>query len=244
MLENLHTLGKFGAFAAAALSIALAAFIAGTAMAQSKGGSKIVCWKDKSGKVVGCGDRVPPEYEDSATKELDQRGVTRKTTESAADEAKRAVEDAKLGKQKQELTRQREEKNRLATVQRREDAALLATFSNEKEIDLKRDRDLEVVDRQITQLQAAQHNATERALDLKGRIEAGEKAKKPVSDFFKDEAARAESDRVRFEKGIVAKSKEKEDVRKRYADMKQRYNELLGTSAPAPTAVPAATAKK
>ena len=237
MLEHLRV------FAAAALSIALAAFIAGTAMAQSKGGGKIVCWKDKAGKVIGCGDRVPPEYEDSATKVLDQRGVTRKTTESAADEAKRAAEDAKLGKQKQELTRQREEKNRLATVQRREDAALLATFSNEKEIDLKRDRDLEVVDRQIAQLQGAQHNATERSLDLKGRIEAGEKTKKPVSDFIKDEAARAENDRVRFEKGIVARSKEKEDVRKRYADMKQRYNELRGTSAPAPTAA-AVPAKK
>jgi len=233
------------AFSAAVLAAALAALVASTAAAQKpKASTTIVCWKDKAGKVVGCGDRVPPEYEDSATKVLDQRGVTRKTTESAADEAKRAAEDAKLGKQKQELTRQREEKNRLATVQRREDAALLATFSNEKEIDLKRDRDLEVVDRQIAQLQGAQHNATERSLDLKGRIEAGEKTRKPVSDFVKDEAARAESDRVRFEKGIVAKSKEKEDVRKRYADMKQRYNELLGTSAPAPTAVPAATAKK
>ncbi len=238
MFENLR------AFSAAALSITLAALIVGPAMAQSKGGGKIICWKDKAGKVVGCGDRVPPEYEDSATKELDQRGVTRKTTESAADEAKRAAEDAKLGKQKEELTRQREEKNRLATVQRREDAALLATFSNEKEIDLKRDRDLEVVDRQISQLQAAQHNANERSLDLKGRVADSEKTKKPVSDFLKDEAARAESDHARFEKGIVAKTKEMEDVRKRYADMKQRYNELRGTSTPAPTAAAAPAAKK
>ena len=239
MLEHLRV------FAAAALSIALAAFIAGTAMAQSKGGTKIVCWKDKSGKVVGCGDRVPPEYEDSATKVLDGRGVTRKTTESAADEAKRAAEDAKLGKQKQELTRQREEKNRLATVQRREDAALLATFSNEKEIDLKRDRDLEVAERQITQLQAAQKNAIDRAADLRGRIDASEKAKKPVTDFLRDEAARAESDRERFEKGISAKTREKEEISKRYARMKQRYIELSGTgtqSAAAPAA--AAPAKK
>jgi len=230
------------AFAAAALSLTLAALVAGTAMAQSKGGSKIICWKDKSGKVIGCGDKVPPEYEDSATKELDRRGVTRKTTESAADEAKRAAEDAKLGKQKEDLTRQREEEKRLATVQRREDAALLATFANEKEIDLKRDRDLEVVDRQITQLQTAQSNAMERAADLKGRIEESEKSKKPVSDFIRDEAARAESDRARFAQGLVAKTKEKEDVRKRYADMKRRYNELRGTSAPSPTAAPAAAA--
>jgi len=236
-------LEKFRAFAAAALFITLATFIAGTAMAQSKGGTRIVCWKDKAGKVVGCGDRVPPEYEDSATKELDRRGVTRKTTESAEVEAKRAAEDSKLAKQKEESTKQREEDRRRATLERRQEEALLATFANEKEIDLKRDRDVEVVDRQITQLQAAQKNAAERAEDLRNRILEGEKAKKPVSDFLRDEAARADSDRIKFEKGAAAKEKEKEDVRKRYAHMKQRYNELRGTSAPAPTAA-AAPAKK
>lgn len=229
------------AIAAAVLAAALAGFIAGTAMAQSKGTDKIVCWKDKAGKVIGCGDRVPPEYEDSATKELDRRGVTRKTTESAADAAKRAVEDEKLAKQKEELARQREDERRRATALRRQEAALLATFSNEKEIDLKRDRDLEVADRQITQLQAAQRNALERAADLKSRIEASEKASKPVSDFLRDEAARAESDGVRFEKAIVAKAREKEEIRKRYANMKQRFAELQGAGA-APTA--AAPAKK
>ena len=45
--------------AAALLGLALA-IAAGPVLAQSKGGGKIVCWKDKSGKTVGCGDRVPP----------------------------------------------------------------------------------------------------------------------------------------------------------------------------------------
>jgi hypothetical protein len=81
------------AFFAAALAMALAAFMAGTVLAQPKGSGKIICWKDKSGKVIGCGDKVPPEYEDSATKELDRRGVTRKTTETAEEQAKRATQD-------------------------------------------------------------------------------------------------------------------------------------------------------
>jgi len=236
MLDNLRAL------ATAALAVALAGFIAGTAMAQSKGGGKIVCWKDKAGKVVGCGDRVPPEFEDSATKELDTRGVTRKTTESAADAAKRATEDAKIAKEKGELARQQEDERRRATEQRRQEEALLVTFSNEKEIDLKRDRDVEVTDRQITQLETAQRNAMDRAADLKSRIEASEKAKKPVTDFLRDEAARAEGDGVRFEKAIVAKKREREEIRKRYAHMKQRYTELSGGATPAPTT--AAPAKK
>ena len=57
---------------ALAAAAALMAF-SGSALAQaSKGSGKIVCWKDKAGKVVGCGDRVPPEFQDSATKELDR----------------------------------------------------------------------------------------------------------------------------------------------------------------------------
>jgi hypothetical protein len=219
---------------AAVITAALAAFSAGTVFAQSKGGGKIVCWKDKSGKVIGCGDRVPPEYEDSPTKELDRRGVTRKTTDPAA-EAKQAALDEEMAQKKAE------EKKRL-TEQKRQESALLATFSNEKEIDLKRDRDLEVVDRQITQIQASQRNASERATDLKGRIDASEKAKKPVSDFLRDEAARAEADSIRYEQGIAAKEKEKQDIRVRYADMKKRYSELMGGARSA--AVPAAPAKK
>ncbi|MGH9673231.1 MAG: hypothetical protein ACRD44_08620, partial [Bryobacteraceae bacterium] len=81
-----------------ALAIALATLFAGAALAQSKG-AKIICWKDKSGKVVGCGDKVPPEFQDAATKELDRRGVTRKTTDTAEVEARRAAEKEALAKQ-------------------------------------------------------------------------------------------------------------------------------------------------
>src|SRR3990172_5864500 len=97
---------------AAALALVLAAVFTQTALAQSKG--RIVCWKDKSGKVVGCGDKVPPEFEDSATKELDRRGVTRKTTETAEEEARRKAQEAAKAQQMEE------EKKRLAEQRRRD----------------------------------------------------------------------------------------------------------------------------
>src|ERR1043165_4211939 len=114
----------FGVAAACVLSL-----LAGPAAAQGK----IICWKDKSGKVIGCGDKVPPEFQSSATKELDSRGVTRRQTESA-DEAiqRRQRED--------EAAKVRTEEDRKAIDQKRQDNALLATFSSEKEIDLKRDQ--------------------------------------------------------------------------------------------------------
>jgi DNA repair exonuclease SbcCD ATPase subunit len=225
------------AFFAAALAMALAAFFAETAPAQTKGSGsgKIVCWKDKSGKVVGCGDKVPPEYEDSATKELDRRGVTRKTTETAEEQARRAAEDQQLAKQKAE------EKKRL-DEQRRRDSALLNTYASEMEIDQRRDRELQEVDRVLGQFQGLHKGAVARRDDAQKRLEASEKAKKP-SDAIKDELARAEADMAKIEKSINAKNKEKEEIRARYAETKQRYMELRGSSAQS-AAAPAAPAKK
>jgi hypothetical protein len=46
------------------------------AQAQEKSSGSIVCWKDKSGKTIGCGDKVPFEYQDNASRELNKRGRT------------------------------------------------------------------------------------------------------------------------------------------------------------------------
>ncbi len=212
------------AFFTAALAMALAAFMAGTVLAQSKGSSKIICWKDKSGKVIGCGDKVPPEFEDAATKELDRSGMTRKTTETAEDQAKRAAQDKALATQKAE------EKKRL-DEQRRRDSALLNTYANEKEIDQRRDREVQVVEAQITQLRVLHTNAGARHKDARSRIAAAEKSKKPPSDSLKGEAEYAAADMAKLEKNIASKSKEIEDIRARYAQTKQRYMDLRSGSA-------------
>jgi len=222
------------AFFAAALAMALAVFFAGTVLAQPKGSGKIICWKDKSGKVVGCGDKVPPEYEDSATKELDRRGVTRKTTDTAEEQAKRAAHDQAMAKQKAE------ERKRLAE-QRRLDSALLNTYANEKEIDQRRDREVQQVDRLLTQFQGLQKAAATRRTDALGRLASAEKARKP-SDALKEEVARAEADMAKLEESIAGKNKEKEEIRARYAQTKQRYMDLRSGSAQA--AASAAPAKK
>jgi hypothetical protein len=123
------------------------------AQTQSKGG-KIVCWKDASGKVVGCGDSVPPEYQSSATMELDKGGVTRKTTESAAEAAKRQAREKEVAAQKAEEEKRRAE-------QKRQDNALLNSYTSAAEIDQRRDRDLQPIIQQITQMQATLKTAPE-----------------------------------------------------------------------------------
>src|SRR5512133_3136579 len=145
--------------------------------------AKIVCWKDKAGKVVGCGDAVPPEYQESATKELDKRGVTRSTTESAQDAARQRA-------QSEETAKLKVESERRAAEQKRQDSALIATYASEQEIDGKRDRDLQAIDLQLSQLRMSLKNAAERQKDAKSRIDVVEKNSKNV-DALKDEASRA-----------------------------------------------------
>lgn len=208
---------SLGALVAAACTAALLAAL------PVGGHAKIVCWKDKTGKVVGCGDTVPPEYQDSATKELDKGGITRKTTESAQDAARQRAKA-------EEAARQKAEADRHAAEQKRQDSALLATYSNAQEIDLKRDRDLQVVELQTNQLRTSHQNAVDRHKEVQGRLELAAKGKKGASDALKDEAARAAKEVQRLEQSIAAKDKEKEDIRARYAEYRKRYVELTGSA--------------
>ena len=211
--------------------MAAAVVLLGLPIAQDASAQKIVCWKDKAGKTVGCGDKVPPEYQDNASQEIDKRGVVRKTNESADEKAKRLVKEKEDEKTKAE-------RDKKAAEQRRLDSALVNTYTNEKEIDLRRDRDLATIDGQITQMKVMQKNAQDRQKEVKTRIGA-----KPATEVQKEELARADATVTKADQAIVDKEKEKEDIRARYAAMRARFTELKGgSSAPAPA--PASTAKK
>src|SRR3954463_8294205 len=92
------------------------------AVAQAPGSEgKIVCWKDKSGKTVGCGDKVPAEYRDNAMEELNKRGVTIKQSDAALTvEQKKALQDEADRKKADNLKK---------AEQDRKDRALLDTFT-------------------------------------------------------------------------------------------------------------------
>ena len=220
----------------AATTLALALGYASTAAAQSKGGGAIVCWKDASGKVIGCGDKVPPEFANSGTRELDNRGNVRKTGESADEAAKRRVQE------KEQADVKAEEQKRVAE-QKRQDSALVNTFSTEKEIDLKRDREIQALDNNITQQSGALKVSAERLADAQQRAAAFEKTnkdKKPAPQGLKDDLVRAEGDKSRLDQDIAAKEKEKRDTMAKYAAYKKRYMEIKGITPAA--AAPAATA--
>jgi len=206
------------------------AFIAfAVAAVDARAAGRIICWKDASGQVVGCGDRVPPEYYDSATKELDRRGITRKTTETAEEAERRRTEELELARKKAE------EKRRVADQLRR-DRALLATYTSEREIDDRRDRELEQVEAQIKQLDVALKNVVERRADTEVRIEAAKKNENLAQALpaLQRDLESNWAEQRRLEQRMASREKDMQDVRARFEAQKQRYRMLTGT-APATT---------
>lgn len=182
---------------------------------------KIVCWKDAAGKVVGCGDKVPPEYLGSGTRELDKQGNVRKTGESAQETAKRQA-------QEKEIAEAKVIENRRLMEQKRKDDALLNTFTNVKEIDLKRDRELQALNNFLTQQGAALKGANERLAEAKKRAETFDKDKKPLPPVVKEDLSRAEREKSRVEGEIAANEKAKNDTVDKYAEYRRRFMELKG----------------
>ena len=195
---------------------------------------KIVCWKDKTGKVVGCGDRVPPEFQQNESKTLDNRGITRQTTVSAE-------ESARLKQEAEKKAALKAEEDRKIAEQRRQDSALVNTYTSDKEIDQRRDRELQVVDLQLTQLKTSLKSATEAEAASQKKHADVAKSGKPVPPALVDEVSRATDERKRIEARIAEKESDKAAINKRYAEQKARYLELQGggNAKPAATAAPA-----
>jgi len=197
---------------------------------------KIICWKDKSGKVVGCGDRVPPEFQQNESRQLDSQGIPRKTNVSAEEAARQKEEAARKAAIKAE-------EDRKIAEQRRLDSALMNTYTSEKEIDQRRDRELQVVDLQIQQLTVSQKSAADALAALQKRYESAAKGGKPSVSLI-DELARAGEEKKRIDARIAEKHKDKEDITRRYTEQKIRFAELKGSAASQPPAAAPAPAKK
>ena len=198
--------------------------IAGTASDANAAG-RIICWKDENGKVVGCGDRVPPEYQENATKELDSRGITRKTTATPEEIEKRRAQE------REEARKNAEERRRLAE-EKRQNRALLATYANEQEIDARRDRELEHVEAQIRQLDVSLKNVNDRRADLEKRREVAQNDKylKASLPELTSELEKVNAQQRRLEERVASQEKIKNGIRVRYEEQKQRFRALKGSS--------------
>ena len=191
-------------------------FVTGVASADTK----IVKWIDKQG-VTHYGDR-PPSYEESKSiVELNNRGLIMK--KNAPIEHKNEAQD--LQQQQQD----------------RKDKILLASYTNANEIDLARDRSLEMNKAATTSLASQKENVAARIARNTTTADGFKQRNKPLpanlDKEFKDTLAQSS----RIDKQIADRKLEMEQTRKNYADDKARFlilKQPADANPTAPAAVP------
>ena len=176
--------------------------------------AKTYKWVDEQG-VTHYGDTIPPQYKDRTTYELNKRGVViKKTDPTLTSEQRRAKEE--------DLARQAAEEQKIIE-QRRKDIALMNTYSSEKEIELKRDRDLKVVEALLANAQSSL-KTIQAQLDEYGKAADAARGKAAPPHLASDIAA-AEAEKQRIDSYIAGKRQEMEAIRAKYGGYKKRFAE-------------------
>jgi hypothetical protein len=217
MRRSVHALP--GLFIGLLLGASLPAAVAHAAEAPSNPKSTgIICWTDKNGRQVGCGYTVPPEYANNPTRELNTRGITVKKSDAVLSG------DALRAKQEEEARRKLDEEEHAA--QRKRDQALLNSYTSEREIDARRDRDLAQVDLSIVGLETHLKQIRAGEQELLRRLEGFSKAGKPPPQQLTEDVARVAAETAEIERLISQRRNEQAALRAKYAELRMRYLEL------------------
>lgn len=183
-------------------------------------------WIDQNGKVQ-YGDVLPPGQAGQGHSELDKQGrVVKETKRSRLTETER--------QRQAEVAAQQAEEMRRLEDQRRRDMALLATYASEKEIDLARDRAIELENLNIRGLQtrldaSAAKLSFANAYLARYRI-AGQAA--PASYVQMRDEAQMELSQI--SELLRQRNKAIEDIQLRFEEDERRYMELKASAAKTP----------
>ena len=226
-----------------AVTTALAmVLVAGAAMLWSAGHAHAATykWVDEKG-VVHYTDRLPPDAVDKASIQLNKQGVPIKQTDKAlTPEQRRAIE------QDADKTR---DAQRAKDEHERRDRALVASYTNEAEIDLARNRSLQTINNVIQSSKAFSEQLTKRKVDVEAK--KVESQGKPVVAVLDRELESIDTELARQAELVAQKNKEVAAITAKYDADKQRWRELVAAksktgqaSGSAPVVPVAGTPKK
>lgn len=173
--------------------------------AQAEQASRIVKWKDDKG-VTHYADSIPAEYASRESSVISKQGVTVKRNKPANPEA------AALYQEKLE--------------QDKKDRALLSTFTNENEIDLALERNLQLDQVVLENLQRDQANSEKRLATSQKMLALLTKNKKAVPPELQLEIANNQADIAQLDERINTRKANIAQLKQRFADDKQRYISL------------------
>ena len=194
------------------LCTGLLLFVASIGLAEAK----LYKWVDEKG-VTHYGETIPPEYADKNNVQFSDQGRVIKKNEKISAEEQRALD---------EIAAKKVAEDKAAFEQRRKDHMLLSTFSNENEIDLARDRNLQQVEAVINSIQLLHKSAQENLESFQLEAEQRTKAGKNIPDSLQADITEAKNQVSKLQQDLV-KAQEKSDVvRASYEADKARYRKL------------------
>lgn len=170
---------------------------------------------DDKGRTQYYDNTPPPECLGKATIEMSDHGVVIKKTKEELD-LKEAAEQAK---------REAVEKKR-AKDKKRLDTALLATYTDKKEIDLARDRNIQPVELAIKGIEPRLKVSQDRLEVLKLQFLEAQKTKSPALASIEREMNSAKKEVVRLEDELIKRKEEVENIKARFSADRKRFIEL------------------
>ncbi len=164
--------------------------------------SKIVKWKDDKG-VTHYGDSVPLQYANRENSVISKQGITLQRNKPISYEDK-AID---LAKQEQD----------------KKDKALLSAFTDESELDLARDRNLQLDKVTIEGLELQKTNSQKRLADNQKYASDFTKRKKPIPADLTTDIKNSQAEIIKQDQQIAERKASMENTRKRFDDDKKRY---------------------
>lgn len=195
----------------------IAVFIAGIAFSFPVA-AKMYKWVDDKG-TTHYGETIPPEYANKDRSELGKSGRVIEKKEVLTPEERRASEQADAKKRADEEA---------ALERKRRDKALVNTYSNEKEIDLARNRNLQQVEARIDSISSQLKMANDNLLAFQKEADALAKAGKKIHPSLQEDLKESQERLAKLQQDLEKSKAEKATLDARYDADKARYKELTG----------------
>lgn len=176
-------------------------------------------WVDEKGQVQFSDKPPPPQnLQKGSLEQLSKRGIVVKKIDPLLTPEQQAAEA-----KKKELETQEAE-------QRRRDNALMKSYTKPEEVDLLRDRALEVLDGEIKSFTLQRKTADTHLARVNERIASFEQRKKPVPPDLLEEKQRGIEEVQRIDSYLKSKELEKVAIRTKATEDKKRLIELKGSN--------------
>lgn len=180
--------------------------------------AKLYKWVDDKG-VTHYGEVIPPEYSPKNSASLNDKGRLVKKNDDVDDKER-------LINAEDEAKKRADHETKLE--QRRKDAALLNTFTNEKEIDLARDRNLRQIESVINSVRSLQKTAQENLKHYQQEAEERKRANKKIPASLQADITESENKLAKLQQDLVKAQEKSAAIKASYDADKLRFRELTG----------------